>query len=206
MTTTKKEETKDVVAPEAPAPPEMKVSAFLAPACMIGIKYFGIDLQVYVDELRIAFGVVVVLKFLVILYIYLQSQKAADAAPVAVVEKGLDGKETKKTMSVKEYDSSQAVKSAGQALMALCITSGIHYKWGNPTPLFFQCLMGPIGMLDDSLFRIHVLGEKAEGKLERPFKPPASPFAELMGGGAETPAIEEKKSETKRGKKDKKSD
>mmetsp|Transcript_66328 Transcript_66328/g.130025 ORF Transcript_66328/g.130025 Transcript_66328/m.130025 type:complete len:215 (+) Transcript_66328:59-703(+) len=190
--------------------PEIKVTTFLAPAAMLGIKYFGIDLTEYRDNLRIAFGVVVLLKFIVIFFIYMKSQQSIDLKPVVVTEKGSDGKETKKTMTVKEYDASQAIKSAGQALFALCITCGIHYKWGNPTPLFFQCLMGPIGMLDDSLFRIHVLGSKAEGKLERPFKPAPSPFQDLIGGGAE-PQAEEATSETKvaerkRGKKEKKSD
>lgn len=190
----------------APAGPELKMTSFLAPAAMMGMKYFKVDLSIYLDELRIAFGVVVVLKFLVIMYIYMLSQKSTDSNPVVVTEKGLDGKETTKKMTVKEYDASQVTKSAGQAAFALAITCGIHYKWGNPTPLFFQCFMGPMGMLDDQLFRIYILGNKAEGKLERPFKAPASPFQELMGGApAEEPA-KVKTDEGKKGKKDKKSD
>lgn len=66
--------------------------------------------------------------------------------------------------------------------------------------------MGPMGLLEDPLVKIHVLGHKAEGDLQRPFKPPPSPFEGLMGAPA---AAEEEPKPTKaikRGKKDKKTD
>lgn len=154
-----------------------------------------------------AFGCAVLLKFIVIGLVYILSQKDKSKTMITVIEKGYDGVDKKKEQTVSEYDSAQVIKSAGQALFALCLTCGIHYKWGNPTPLLFQCLMGPMGLLEDPLVKIHILGHKAEGDLKRPFKPPPSPFEGLMG----TPAApEEPKSskaiEKKRGKKDKKSD
>jgi hypothetical protein len=142
---------------------------------------------------------------------YILSQKTEDKSKVVVMEKGFDGVDKKKEQTVNEYDAAQIIKSAGQALFGLCLTCGIHYKWGNPTPLLFQCLMGPLGLFDEPLFKIHMLGHKAEGDLKRPFKPPPSPFEGLMGApaaAAEEPktskAIE--KAEKKRGKKDKKNE
>jgi len=163
----------------------------------------------YITELRIAFALVVVLKFLVIAYLYKLCKGCAINGNVEVTEKGLDGVEAKKTLTVQEYDCAQVTKSIGQAAVALAITCGVHYKWGNPTPLLFQCLMTPIGLLDDSLVKIHLLGHAATGKLQRPFKATTSPMQELFGGAAvtqassEAPAIDQGK---KRGKKDKKSD
>ena len=170
------------------------------------------DLTVYVDELRVLFAVVVALKFATIAYLYVLSKNSGNTNLVVVVEKGLDGKETKKTMTAAEYDASVVVKGVNSSVMSLCITCGMHYKWGNPTPLLFQGIMTPMGLWDDPIFKLHILKHKAEGKLERPFKAPASPFAELMGGGG---ASGEKKEEPealaadegkKRGKKDKKND
>jgi len=184
----------------------MKVTAFIGPAIMIALRYYKVDLTIYLNELRVAFACMVVLKFLLIGYMYKCASSNTEKGTVVVTEKGADGVETKKNMTIPEYDKSQAFKSFSQAAFALCITCGIHYKWGNPTPLLFQCVMGPIGLLDDTLFQIYVLGKKAEGKLERPFKPPASPFAELMGGGDEKKdlAVENEKVDSKDAKKDKK--
>jgi len=199
------------MAPDAKAEsdgPELKMTTFIAPACMLALRYFKVDLSIYLNELRVAFACMVVTKFLVIGYIYFCSKSNKQKGSVIVTEKGVDGAEKKKTMTISEYDVSQTIKSLGQAALALCITCGIHYKWGNPTPLLFQCLMGPIGIFDDALFRIYVLGNPAEGKLERPFKPPPSPFQELMGGDA-SDSTEKKVADAKdqkHGKKDKKKD
>lgn len=181
-----KKEEKKTAEPEAPAAPEIKPTQFIVPACLVGIKYFKVDLTIYLWELRYAFAGVVACKFLVIMMLYLKA--AANTEPGVVKETakvGLEQKETTKTMTVAEYDKAQVMKSVQQAAFALCLTCGIHYKWGNPTPLLFQCIMTPIGLFEDNLFKIYMLGEKAEGKLTRPFKAPASPFAELMGADAD---------------------
>ena len=172
---------------------------------MLLLRYFAIDLTVYLQELRISFCCMALLKFLVLGYLWLASGKSKEKGAVEVAEKAMDGTETKKTQTIQEYDQAQVVKAVGQAGFALCLTCGIHYKWGNPTPLLFQCLMTPMGLYDDPIFKIHVLGQAAEGKLTRPFKAAPSPLAELMGGGkTEETAVEAK--DAKRGKKDKKTD
>ena len=169
----------------APAAPEIKPTQFIVPACLIGIKYFKVDLTVYLWELRYAFAAVVCAKFLTMFLLYTKAAANTDASPVNITEKGYDGKEVTKTQTVGEYDKAQVLKSIQQAVFALCLTCGIHYKWGNPTPLLFQCIMTPVGLYDDNMFKIYVLAEKPQGKLARPFKPPPNPFAELTGGNSE---------------------
>ena len=91
-------------------------------------------------------------------------------------------------------------------MLALCITSGIHYKWGNAMPLALQSIMIPMNLMDEPLFRIHILGQDAVGKLQRPFKAPDSPFAALMGETPTTspPAADPRPEEKKRPKREKK--
>ena len=61
------------------------------------------------------------------------------------------------------------------------MTSFMHYKWGSPMPLLFQCVMLPMNLADEPLVKIHVFGAKAEGKLARPFAKPANPLADALG-------------------------
>lgn len=196
-------EAKEAKAPATPEQPEIKPTMFVAPAAMMALRYFKIDLTVYVNELRVAFGVFILLKLLVLAYTYFKSQANADATPVEVVEKGMDGVTKRTVMTAKEYDAAEIKKAFSSSLFGLAITCGVHYKWGNPTPLLFQCVMGPMGFFDDKEFLIHVLGKKAEGKLARPFKAPPNPLAELMGAPA---AAEPAAEAPPRGKKDKKND
>ena len=61
--------------------------------------------------------------------------------------------------------------------------SCLHGKSGNLRALGFlsaptqQAVMGVILLLEDPLFRIYVLGQPAQGALNRPFKKEVSPFA-----------------------------
>mmetsp|Transcript_22977 Transcript_22977/g.41061 ORF Transcript_22977/g.41061 Transcript_22977/m.41061 type:complete len:187 (+) Transcript_22977:46-606(+) len=169
----------DDATPEAPAAPEMNPKMFVVPALMMGVKYLKLDLNLYKTELRIAFAMAVLFKYAVIYYVYLTSQKAAEAGPVTVKEKKMDGTEEEKTMTTREYDAQQIMTNFKSGLFGLCITCGIHYKWGNASPLLFQSIMLPMGLLDDNLFKIHILQNAAVGKLARPFKAPESPFAAL---------------------------
>ena len=61
------------------------------------------------------------------------------------------------------------------------MTSFMHYKWGSPMPLLFQCVMLPMNLADEPLVKIHVFGAKAEGKLARPFAKPPNPLADALG-------------------------
>lgn len=186
----------EAATPEAPAAPEMNPKMFLMPALMMGVKYLKLDLNLYKTELRIAFACAVLFKYAVIYFVYLTSQKAAEAGPVTVKEKKpMDGTEEEKTMTTREYDAKQIMSSFKSSLFGLCITCGIHYKWGNASPLLFQSIMLPMGLFDDALFKIHILGNEAVGKLTRPFKAPESPFAALGGEppAAAPDALEDKK-------------
>lgn len=207
---------------EAPAPPpapEFKPQMLLAPLVIFGLRYLKVDLSDYVQELRIAFGLVVVLNLLASLVIYRRAQSAADADTRVVVKEKVPGKPTvSKEMTYREYDSSQVMKKVQSSFVGLAITGFIHYKWGNATPLLLQALMIPLNAIQDPLFEIHILGKEAVGKLKRPFATHPNPLEELMGGGSSQDTGEEAakaketkieaapKSAARRGKKDKKQD
>eukprot|EP00615_Pteridomonas_danica_P013391 CAMPEP_0114342000 /NCGR_PEP_ID=MMETSP0101-20121206/9459_1 /TAXON_ID=38822 ORGANISM="Pteridomonas danica, Strain PT" /NCGR_SAMPLE_ID=MMETSP0101 /ASSEMBLY_ACC=CAM_ASM_000211 /LENGTH=126 /DNA_ID=CAMNT_0001475865 /DNA_START=54 /DNA_END=431 /DNA_ORIENTATION=- len=122
-------DTKKTEEAEAPAAPQLKVSTFIAPAAMMGLRYFNIDLTIYLQELRIAFAVMVVFKFIMIGIMYMLSQSKEDKTKITVTEKGFDGIDKTKEQTVNEYDSAAIIKSVGSSLFGLCITCGIHYKW-----------------------------------------------------------------------------
>lgn len=193
--------------PEAaePAMPEFSPKSFVVPAVLLGTRYFKIDVNAYVVELRFAFAAVVLSSLAVSALLYFKTQAAPEGGEITVKEKAMDGTETAKTMSTREYDAAEVVKKVKSTLMGLCISGGIHWKWGNATPLLMQCIMIPTNLLDDPMVKIHLFGYEATGKLQRPFKAPESPFAALMGGDTATetpPALEG----GKKSKKDKKKD
>ena len=120
----------------------------------------------------------------------------------------MDGSEKEKTTTVGQYDADEIIKQAKQMCMTvrtrrgarrrrprglvttrarpprpqICIVSFINYKWGSPMPLLFQCVMQPMALFEQPLFQIHILGKEAKDDLARPFKAPANPLQEMMGG------------------------
>ena len=71
-------------------------------------------------------------------------------------------------------------------------------------PLLFQCVMQPMALFEQPLFQIHMLGKEAKDDLARPFKAPANPLQEMMGGAdAAKPKPKEIKEEKKEAKKTK---
>jgi membrane protein required for beta-lactamase induction len=75
-----------------------------------------------------------------------------------------------------EYDQHEAGKLQTQQLIGLVIILVMHYYWNFVQPLFFQAVTGPVNLATHQLSKIHVWGQSATGKLERPFKAD-NPFA-----------------------------
>eukprot|EP00695_Tsukubamonas_globosa_P001104 TRINITY_DN204_c0_g1_i2.p2 TRINITY_DN204_c0_g1~~TRINITY_DN204_c0_g1_i2.p2 ORF type:complete len:130 (+),score=69.61 TRINITY_DN204_c0_g1_i2:363-752(+) len=75
-------------------------------------------------------------------------------------------------MTVHDYDKEQLVAYLKQMCIGAAITCFIHYKWGYPQPLLFQAVMNPMGLFDNPLAKIYLLGrtEETDAKLQRPFK------------------------------------
>ena len=131
--------------PEMPEMPKMSPKMFIAPLGMLTIKFFKIDVTMYLQELRVAFGVVTALNFLCLYFLYMKIQVRArgSGAPISVVvvhahgsalaraqakqeagklvvkEKQLDGSEKEKTTTVGQYDADEIIKQAKQMCMTV---------------------------------------------------------------------------------------
>mmetsp|Transcript_30328 Transcript_30328/g.93875 ORF Transcript_30328/g.93875 Transcript_30328/m.93875 type:complete len:109 (-) Transcript_30328:123-449(-) len=85
----------------------------------------------------------------------------------------------------RRYDQKKAVEALRQTMLTVAMVSFIHYKWGSPMPLVFQCITQPMNMLDAPLVKIHFFSAKPIGKLARPWKAPPNPLQEMLGGDKE---------------------
>mmetsp|Transcript_18529 Transcript_18529/g.55088 ORF Transcript_18529/g.55088 Transcript_18529/m.55088 type:complete len:193 (+) Transcript_18529:172-750(+) len=163
-----------------PEAPELSPKMFVVPALMLGTKYFKLDFSAYVFELRIGFGCAVLLSVLAYFACSRIAASKKEAGEVVVKEKNLKGETETKTYTVAAYDSAEALKKIRAAVVQVAMISAIHYKWGSPMPLLFQCVMQPMNLLDEPLVKIHLLGHEAKGKLARPWKPPPNPLEQLL--------------------------
>jgi len=167
---------------DAPKAPELQPKMFLIPCIMMGVKFFKLDFTEYVAELRIGFGCAVCLTLGTMLMVKSIAASKNDQAELEVTSTNMKGEKETTTMTVCAYDQAECLKKAKAGLGSVCMVSLIHWKWGSPMPLLFQCIMQPMNLTDDPLVQIHLLGKAAVGKLERPFKAAPNPLAELLGG------------------------
>eukprot|EP00871_Galdieria_phlegrea_P001657 jgi/Galph1/2492/GphlegSOOS_G1163.1 len=91
-------------------------------------------------------------------------------------------------MTVEQYDLSELAKARSSLFMNALFLAFMHLKMKALTPVVLQSALGILRILDDSLFRIHILKEPAEGVLARPFKPESNIFSLLTGGGSSSSA------------------
>lgn len=80
------------------------------------------------------------------------------------------------------YDLQLLASARKSWLLNACVLTAIHAKTGAVNPLVMSAIMGLFKMVDEPLFRLHVLGAKATGSLARPFKPDVSPLTKAMEG------------------------
>ncbi|KCV67879.1 hypothetical protein H696_05608 [Fonticula alba] len=90
--------------------------------------------------------------------------------------------------NAQDYDLGQVWDLVKKSLLNAVIMGGIFYKFGSTQPLFMQSLMIPVNLFNNPLIKVHLLGEKAENALARPWAASSpSPF----GLGGSTPATGE---------------
>ena len=109
------------------------------------------------------------------------AQKKQEPGEVTVKEKNYQNITVEKKFTIADYDQREAVSKVRALCFQVAMTSFMHYKWGSPMPLLFQCVMLPMNLADEPLVKIHVFGAKAEGKLARPFAKPPNPLADALG-------------------------
>ncbi|VDB92052.1 unnamed protein product [Peniophora sp. CBMAI 1063] len=83
------------------------------------------------------------------------------------------------TTTVRDYDLGETSKAIRGAYTSLAMMGFLHLYMQYTQPLFVQAVMAFKTLYDSKVFKIHVLGQPAEGDLKRPFK-----VASLFGAAA----------------------
>lgn len=82
--------------------------------------------------------------------------------------------------TVQQYDSEMISQGKRGLLFNTVLVSIIHVKMGTISPLLMAVVMGLTRYLDDPQVKLHLLGYRDEGPLQRPFKS-ENPLAKLLG-------------------------
>ena len=151
------------------------------PGLLMVVKFFKLDFSLYVPQLRAGYACAVALTVLTTLMCGQLAQKKQEPGEVTVKEKNYQNITVEKKFTMADYDQREAVRKSERLCFQVAMTSFMHYKWGSPMPLLFQCVMLPMNLADEPLVKIHVFGAPAEGKLARPFAKPPNPLADALG-------------------------
>lgn len=113
------------------------------------------------------FTIVHGLAFISFIYMSYLVYYKGESTPLQVKDPYTGEVETKKSY---EYDAS---KLRELFFTKITFSAGISLflatRYGLPFPLLLQCLNNPKSIYDSEVFKIYVLGEKAEGPLQRPW-------------------------------------
>ena len=146
------------------------------------VKYFDLANAKNAFPIRVTYGVVQILIFLVLAYIRSCILKNKEKGTVTVTSppKPFSDEEPKsERISIAEYDMRELNKVLQQTFMSAAILIVVHMWLKSLQPLIFQSIMPLKTLVTSNLFQIYVLKRKAEGSLERPWKE-ASPFADML--------------------------
>jgi hypothetical protein len=168
-------------AAKKPEAPELSPKMFAVPCMLMVVKVLKLDFSLYVPQLRAGYACAVILTVVTTLLCGRMAQKKKEGGEVTVKEKNYENIIITKTYTIEDYDQKDAVGKVRALCLQVAMTSFMHYKWGSPMPLLFQCVMLPMNLADEPLVKIHIFGQKAEGKLARPFAAPPNPMADMLG-------------------------
>ncbi len=120
--------------------------------------------------------------------LFLESEK------LKVTKNGFGGEETEE-ITVKEHDLRQINKLNQGTLLSIAMISFLHFQMKFTHPMFLQIVL-PWKNLTGNIFKIHLFGSEATGKLQRPWVE-KNPFAGLTASEptaepAETEAVPKK--------------
>jgi len=132
------------------------------------VKHFDLASDSNRRPIQMIFGTVQISIIALLFYIRSRAQKNNSKTKVHVPK---SAKGPAKTMTESEYDVSETESAIKSALVTLAIITGIHMYWGTLQPMIFQSILPLKNVLWDApVARIYIWGDKATGKLERPFK------------------------------------
>jgi len=103
--------------------------------------------------------------------------------------------------TVRDYDLSETSKAVRSVYTGIAMMVFLHGYMKYTQPLFIQALMGIKGLYDSNEIGIHLLGKKAVGDLQRPFKAPPGMFG-ATGPKTDAASIKEAENAEKLAKKD----
>ncbi|KAK9814806.1 hypothetical protein WJX72_011852 [[Myrmecia] bisecta] len=177
----------------------MKASMFAAPAVMMLYSKFGKDITE--PQILAGYGTAVALVLAALAYIYLKVQASNDRGEVTVKVKKANGTTETENKTVAEYDAGEVRNQLIKVVMGTAIVGALYYYKGVLQALVIQAVMLPLNLFEAGIFKVHVLGEPAAGKLARPFKEdnPFAAFTEAQTAAkekadepvADTPASED---------------
>merc|ERR1711968_243368 len=109
------------------------------------------------------------------------AQKKNKGGEVTVKEKNYQNITVEKKFTIADYDQREAVSKVRALCFQVAMTSFMHYKWGSPMPLLFQCVMLPMNLADEPLVKIHVFWRAGRGKIVAALREAAEPSSGRAG-------------------------
>ncbi|KAJ7777439.1 inorganic phosphate transporter [Mycena metata] len=106
------------------------------------------------------------------------------------------------TTTVRDYDLSETSKLLRSVYMGIAMMGFLHGYMGYTQPLFVQAIMGLKGVYEAVPIKVHLLGQKAEGDLKRPWKAAGGMFGAAGGPQTDNAAITEAEKRVGGSKKD----
>ncbi|KAH9955903.1 inorganic phosphate transporter [Russula dissimulans] len=95
------------------------------------------------------------------------------------------------TTTVRDYDLAETSKLIKGVFTSVAMMTFLHLYLKYSQPLFVQALMAFKSLYEAKIVKIHVLGQKAEGDLKRPFKTGPGLFGASTDPQTDKAAIEE---------------
>ncbi|KAF8259808.1 inorganic phosphate transporter [Lactarius quietus] len=95
------------------------------------------------------------------------------------------------TTTVRDYDLSETSKLIKGVFTSVAMMGFLHIYLKYSQPLFVQAIMAFKSLYEAKTVKIHVLGQKADGDLKRPFKSGGGMFGASADPQTDKAAIEE---------------
>jgi len=131
---------------------------------------------------RVSYGVAQLIVLIVCQLVLSRIQTANDRTPLRYSEPpppfSSDPPKAVVT-TVTEYDEENIRQVIKQTCISILVIALVHWKWGYVQPLVLQSVLPFRTLYANKALKIHLLGKKAEGDLQRPWKAD-TPFAGMF--------------------------
>jgi len=135
-------------------------------------QFLDTENERHVQICQLGYAAAFVLQVLVTLYIKAKVAKLEGTeAMVTVIKKDnlFDSEEKKIRQNIYDYDTEQVNQKIQQLLISGAMIAFLYLKMELVLPLAIQTFLGPYSTYEAPMFKVHVLGQAAQGKLKRPW-------------------------------------